>query len=63
MIKKNKKERPKIYERNPNTGVVRWRYIDESSITFSESGEIIKEKTLNKAKKITIKKDKEMFKK
>ena len=62
MIKKNKKERPKIYERNPNTGVVRWRYIDESSITLSESGEIIKEKTLNKAKKITIKKDKEMFK-
>ena len=28
--KKNNTSRPKIYERNPNTGVIRWRYVDES---------------------------------
>jgi|TARA_B100000073_G_scaffold70606_1_gene52424 hypothetical protein len=32
--KKNKKERPKIYERNPNTGVIRWRYVGESHEKF-----------------------------
>ena len=30
--KKNKKE--KIYERNPNTGVIRWRYFGESPDKF-----------------------------
>ena len=28
------KERPKIYERNPMTDVIRWRYIDESPDKF-----------------------------
>ena len=28
------KERPKIYERNPDTGVIRWRYVDESHDKF-----------------------------
>ena len=23
-------EKPKIFERNPDTGVIRWRYVDES---------------------------------
>ena len=32
--RKKQKERPKIYERNPNTGVIRWRYIDESPDKF-----------------------------
>jgi len=49
MIKKTKKERPKIYERNPNTGVVRWRYIGEPPN---------KEKTLKKTRKVSIKKKK-----
>jgi hypothetical protein len=44
--RKNKKERPKIFERNPNTGVIRWRYIDESSDKFGwpNYGRILKEK-------------------
>jgi hypothetical protein len=29
MPNKNK-DRPKIYERNPDTGVIRWRYVGES---------------------------------
>ena len=24
------KDKPKIFERNPNTGVIRWRYVGES---------------------------------
>jgi hypothetical protein len=28
--KRVQKEKPKIYERNPNTGVIRWRYVGES---------------------------------
>ena len=32
--KNNKKERPKIYERNPITGVIRWRYVGESHEKF-----------------------------
>ena len=28
--KLNKKDKPKIFERNPDTGVVRWRYVGES---------------------------------
>tara|TARA_Y100001972_G_scaffold106495_1_gene134940 strand:- start:98 stop:280 length:183 start_codon:yes stop_codon:yes gene_type:complete len=31
MIKSDQKDnKPKIYERNPDTGVIRWRYIGES---------------------------------
>ena len=29
-----KEERGKIYERNPSTGVIRWRYTDESHDKF-----------------------------
>lgn len=29
-----KKTRAKIYERNPSTGVIRWRYVDESPDKF-----------------------------
>ena len=29
-----KKTREKIFERNPNTGVIRWRYTDESPDKF-----------------------------
>jgi len=28
--KLNKKDKPKIFERNPDTGVIRWRYVGES---------------------------------
>jgi len=28
--KRVQKEKPKIYERNPDTGVIRWRYVGES---------------------------------
>ena len=28
--RKIKKDRPKIYERNPDTGVIRWRYAGEA---------------------------------
>jgi hypothetical protein len=28
------KEKAKIYERNPNTGVIRWRYVGESPDKF-----------------------------
>lgn len=40
------KDRPKIYERNPNTGVIRWRYIDESPDKFGwpNYGRILKDK-------------------
>jgi len=40
------KERPKIYERNPNTGVIRWRYVDESHDKFGwpNYGRILKDK-------------------
>ena len=31
---KKKKSREKIYERNPMTGVIRWRYTDESPDKF-----------------------------
>lgn len=41
-----KKEKPKIFERNPNTGVIRWRYVDESHDKFGwpNYGRILKEK-------------------
>lgn len=28
--KSKKKDKPKIFERNPDTGVIRWRYVGES---------------------------------
>ena len=31
---KKRKSKEKIYERNPMTGVIRWRYIDESPDKF-----------------------------
>ena len=35
-----------VYERNPNTGVIRWRYVGESPDKFgwSNYGRILKEK-------------------
>jgi len=27
-------ETPKIYERNPDTGVIRWRYVNESRSSY-----------------------------
>ena len=46
MAKKNKLERPKIYERNPSTGAIRWRYVDESPDKFGwpNYGRILKGK-------------------
>ena len=39
------KERAKIYERNPNTGVIRWRYVEESPDKFGwpNYGRILRE--------------------
>ena len=34
MIKKIKKEFLKVYERNSNTGTIRWRYINELPCKF-----------------------------
>ena len=44
--KVKKKEKPKIYERNPNTGVIRWRYVGESHDKFGwpNYGRILKDK-------------------
>ena len=44
--KKTKIERSKIYERNPNTRVIRWRYVGESSDKFGwpNYGRILKDK-------------------
>ena len=41
-----KKNRPKIYERNPDTGVIRWRYVGESHEEFGwpNYGRILKTK-------------------
>ena len=40
------KEKPKIYERNLNTGVIRWRYVGESHDKFGwpNYGRILKNK-------------------
>ena len=48
-MSKPKKEKTKIYERNPMTGVIRWRYIDESPDKFGwpNYGRILKEKGNN----------------
>ena len=52
-VRKRKKERQKIYERNPNTGVIRWRYTDESPDKFGwpNYGRILNDKRKNKAKR------------
>ncbi len=44
------KERAKIYERNPNTGVIRWRYVDESPDKFGwpNYGRILRERKKKK---------------
>ena len=46
MAMKRKEKREKIFERNPNTGVIRWRYTDESPDKFGwrNYGRILKEK-------------------
>ncbi len=46
VTKKNNTSKPKIFERNPNTGVIRWRYINESPDKFGwpNYGRILKEK-------------------
>ena len=43
---KKRKSKEKIYERNPMTGVIRWRYIDESPDKFGwpNYGRILNEK-------------------
>ena len=50
MSRKNIKE--KIYERNPSTGVIRWRYTDESHDKFGwpNYGRILNVKRKNKRK-------------
>ena len=39
--------KPKIYERNPDTGQIRWRYVDESHDKFGwpNYARILKQKT------------------
>ena len=46
MIEDN---RPKIYERNPDTGVIRWRYIGESPDDYGwpHYGNILTEEELD----------------
>ena len=43
---KKRKNREKIFERNPMTGVIRWRYTDESPDKFGwpNYGRILNEK-------------------
>ena len=53
------KSKEKIYERNPDTGVIRWRYVDESPDKFGwpNYGRILNEqrnKTKTK-KKVSMK--------
>ena len=38
------KNKPKIYERNPDTGVIRWRYVGESPDEYGwpDYGNILK---------------------
>jgi hypothetical protein len=52
MMAKKKQERGKIYERNPDTGVIRWRYTDESPDKFGwpNYGRILNEKKKQKNK-------------
>ena len=53
MAKAKQKVREKIYERNPNTGVIRWRYVDESPDKFGwpNYGRILHEKRRKNKKK------------
>ena len=46
------KEKAKMYERNPNTGVIRWRFVGESPDKFGwpNYGRILNEKKKNKKK-------------
>ena len=50
MVKRAKKVREKIYERNPNTGVIRWRYVGESPDKFGwpNYGRILQERKRKK---------------
>ena len=50
-----KKNREKIYERNPNTGVIRWRYVDESPDKFGwpNYGRILNETKNKRSRKRT----------
>tara|TARA_B100000700_G_C14634489_1_gene664402 strand:+ start:357 stop:521 length:165 start_codon:yes stop_codon:yes gene_type:complete len=43
---KKRKNKEKIYERNPDTGVIRWRYVGESPDKFGwpNYGRILNEK-------------------
>lgn len=47
--KRVQKEKPKIYERNPNTGVIRWRYFGESPDKYGwpNYGRILNVKSTN----------------
>ena len=44
--------KPKIFERNPDMGVIRWRYVDESHDKFGwpNYGRILNEKKSKKRK-------------
>ena len=50
MAKRAKQVRQKIYERNPNTGVIRWRYVGESPDKFGwpNYGRILQERKRKK---------------
>ena len=52
---KSKQVREKIYERNPNTGVIRWRYVGESPDKFGwpNYGRILKDGKKRKIRKST----------
>jgi hypothetical protein len=47
---KTKKQLGKIYERNPSTGVIRWRYVNESPDKFGwpNYGRVIKDRKKSK---------------
>ena len=49
----DKKIKEKIYERNPSTGVIRWRYTDQHPDKFSwpNYGRILNENKKTKNKK------------
>tara|TARA_B110000881_G_C18377766_1_gene414496 strand:- start:502 stop:669 length:168 start_codon:yes stop_codon:yes gene_type:complete len=45
-----KDQQPKIYERNPDTGVIRWRYLGEDPNVYGwpNYGNILSEEEANK---------------
>jgi len=45
-----KDQQPKIYERNPNTGVIRWRYLGEDPNVYGwpNYGNILSKEEANK---------------